>query len=149
MKPWHLLVSFHFSVKITGFNGPGDSSFSEVSGLESERGVIEIKEGGENRYTHRVPDRAKFGNLVLKRGVLRGGSNLGQWCKSALEGDLGKTVNAKNLDVILLDPSGTALLSWNVVGAWPVKWSVTALAADKNELAVETLELAYAYFTKS
>ena len=142
-------VSFHFTVTIDGCTGAGDSSFSEASGLDAERSVIEIKEGGENRFVHRVSDRAKFANLTLKRGVLLGNSALALWCKGVLEADLSAAMVPKDLNVVLLDPGGDALLTWNFKGAWPVKWSVSALAADKNEIAVETLELAYSYFTKS
>lgn len=142
-------VSFHFTVAIDGCNGAGDSSFSEASGLDAERNVVEIKEGGENRFTYRLPDRGKFANLTLKRGVLLGGSALAIWCKAMLEADLASAIVPKDLNVVLLDPGGDALLTWNFKGAWPVKWSVSALAADKNDIAVETLELAYAYFTKT
>lgn len=142
-------VGFYFTVTIAGFDGAGDSSFSEVSGLDAERPVLDIKEGGENRFTHRVPERAKYANLMLKRGVLLSGSGLSLWCKDALESDLAMSIVPKDLNVMLLDQDGTVLLTWSFSNAWPVKWSVSALSAEKNEIAVETLELAYSYFTKS
>ena len=141
-------VSFNFAVSIEGFNGAGESSFSEASGLDAERNIVEIKEGGENRFAYRLPDRAKYANLVLKRGVLLGSSGLAKWCKTVLESDMASAIVPKDLNVVLLDRSGAVLLTWSFKNAWPVKWSVSALAADKNEIAVETLELAYTYFTK-
>lgn len=149
MASAYALPAFHFAVKIAGVDGAGDASFAEVSGLDDERPVVEIREGGENRFAHRVPERAGFGNLVLKRGVMRGGSRLGQWCKSSFENGLGEPLVVRNLDVILLDASGAAMLSWNVAGAWPVKWHVSPLADDGSEIAVETLELAYALIARS
>lgn len=141
-------VSFYFSVTIAGFDGAGHASFSEVAGLDAERAVVEIKEGGENHFTHRVPGRAKYGNLVLKRGVLLGGSRLALWFQGALESDRAIRIEPKDLNVMLLDSGGAALLTWNFVNAWPVSLRISALSADKNEIAVETLELAYSYFTK-
>lgn len=140
-------ASFNFTVKFDGESG--DSSFSEISGLDAERNVIEIHEGGENQFSHRVPDRSKYSNLVLKRGVLLGNSVLALWCTTTFENRLNRPIIPKTVVVTLLDPAGAVLLAWNFINAWPVKWAVSTLSADKNEIAVETLELAYSYFTKS
>ena len=141
-------VSFYFEVKITGITTDGDSSFAEADGLESELGVTEIKEGGENRFSHRLPDRATHTKLTLKRGVLLLSSDLTKWCKDTLESDFGQQVKPKNIDVSLLDEQGNPLVVWNFCNAWPVKWSVAGLDAQKNALALETLEFVYAYCTR-
>lgn len=142
-------VSFHFTVGFSDGVIGLDSSFSEVSGLDAERGMVEIKEGGENRFTHRLPDRAKYGNLTLKRGILLPYSELAIWCKGILESDLGVALTVRDIYVALLNELGLPLVVWNFKNAWPVKWGVSALSADKNELAIETLEFAYSYFTKT
>jgi len=138
-------VSFYFEVKIAGDSTENDASFAEVSGLDAERDVVEVKEGGENRFSHRLPDRAKSGNLVLKRGILVSASPLFDWCKEVFESDLEKTVKPKDINVSLLDPDGSPLITWNVTHAWPVKWALAAFNAKANEIAMETLEFAYAY----
>jgi phage tail-like protein len=148
MATYYPPVSFYFKVGFSGVTTAEDASFSEVSGLDSERPMVEIKEGGENRFAHRVPGRAQYGNLVLKRGVLVWTSELASWCKDILESDLATAVAPKDIDVALLDTNEEPLMKWNFKRAWPVKWSVSPLAADKNDIAIETLELAYAYFTK-
>jgi phage tail-like protein len=38
------------------------------------------------------------------------------------------------------------LITWNVVHAWPVKWSVGDLNAEESKIAIETIELVYNYF---
>jgi phage tail-like protein len=149
MADYYPPASFHFSVAFSDLAGTPESSFAEVSGLDAERSSSEIKEGGENRFAHRVPERAKYANLVLKRGVVVGGSRLVTWCKAILEGDLGTPIVPQDIDVILLDPQGAPLMSWNFKRAWPTKWNVSPLNADKSELAIETLELAYSYFTRA
>jgi phage tail-like protein len=142
-------VSFYFTVDIVDLGTAGDSSFMEVQGLQAERDILEIKEGGENRFSHRLPDRAKYGNLILKRGVLLPTSGFGSWCKGVLESNFDTPISSTTILLSLLDANGNPLLSWNFIGAWPVKWSVSDLGADKNELAVESMELAYNYFIKA
>ncbi|HET9184004.1 MAG TPA: phage tail protein [Candidatus Angelobacter sp.] len=138
-----LPVSFYFEVKFAGIKNADDSCFAEADGLEMELGTVEIKEGGENRFSHRLPDRATHRNLTLKRGVLPANSELAQWCKSTLESDFGQRLKTRNIDVSLLDKKGNPLLVWSFTAAWPVKWNVAGLDATKNELALETLEFCY------
>lgn len=158
MSNRHPPVSFYFTVTILGLGAGTDTSFSEVQGLGMERPMLEVKEGGENRFTHRLPERAKFGNLILKRGVLLPVSGLAVWCKAMLESDLDHPdlpgdlldtpILTQDVIVSLLTADGLPLMFWHFVNAWPVKWEVSNLSADKNELAIETIELAYQYFTK-
>ena len=49
----------------------------------------------------------------------------------------------KNIVVKLLDPKGNELMSWEIEGAYPVKWSISNLNATENNVAVETIEFAY------
>ena len=141
-------VSFHFEVKIAGAADANDASFAEASGLDAERGIMEVVEGGENRFVHRLPDRGRYANLVLKRGVMVASSALFDWCRESLESDLGKALKPREIDVSLLDPDGSPLISWNFNKAWPVKWSVGTLNAKENEVAIETLEFSYSYMTR-
>lgn len=140
-------VGFYFKVQASGFKNKFDASFQEVSGIAAERTVEEIKEGGENRFVHRVPGLAKYSNLVLKRGLVTANSDFAVWCRKALEGDLSKPINPHTIDVLLLDGKGNPQMKWSFVRAWPVKWSASDLNAQENKIVVETLELAYSYFT--
>jgi len=138
-----LPVSFYFEVKFAGIKNAEDSRFTEASGLEMELGVFQVKEGGENHFTHRLPDRGIQTNLILKRGVLAAGSDLAVWCKGILETDFGDKIKTKNIDVALLDADGNPLLVWTFTAAWPVKWSVSGYDAMKNDLAIESIEFSY------
>jgi phage tail-like protein len=141
-------VSFYFAVKIDGITTKADCAFAEADGLESELGVMEIKEGGENRYSHRLPDRATHGKLTLKRGVMLASSELAAWCKTTLESDFSLRFTPKNIEVSLLNEDASPVLVWTFFGAWPVKWSVASLDSKKNEVALETLEFVYAYSSR-
>src|SRR6266487_6271275 len=85
-RPYSMPRAFHFMVEFFGIPGmkDNDSKFQDVSGLTAELGVEEIKSGGENRFSHRLPTRAKYNNLVLKRGMLTD-SGLINWFKDAVE----------------------------------------------------------------
>ena len=138
-------VCFYFAVNIAGITTAADSGFAEADGLEAELGVKEIMEGGENRFTHRLPDRATHGKLVLKRGVVIASSDLAAWCKAT---DFSGPITTHDITVSLLDENGSPLMDWNFSNAWPVKWSVAGLDAKKNEIALETLEFVYSYCTR-
>jgi phage tail-like protein len=148
MAVYYPPVSFYFEVKIAGASDANDSSFAEASGLDAERNIVEIVEGGENRFTHRLPDRGKYANLVLKRGMMVASSTVFDWCSETLESDLGKSVKPRDIDVSLLDPKGSPLVTWNFKSAWPVKWNLGPFNAKESEIAVETLEFSYSYMTR-
>ena len=140
-------VSFQFSVDFSGAGGSIDgkeAGFQEVSGFNQELGVEEVVEGGENRFTHRLPSRAKFSNLVLKRGALLD-SKVIKWIQNAIDDFV---FDPQDIRVYLLDEAGKHLVKWTFVKAYPVKWSTSDLKAQDNALLIETLELAYQYFKR-
>lgn len=148
VAPYYPPVSFYFEVKILGITTSGDSGFAEADGLEAELGVMEIKEGGENRFSHRLPDRATNGKLTLKRGVMMASSDLAKWCKTTIESDFSAAFTTRDINVSLLNENGKPLLVWTFSNAWPVKWSIAGLDSKKNEIALETLEFSYSYSTR-
>lgn len=136
-------VAFSFRVRMSGDSADVDQGFQEVSGLDAEREMTTLQEGGENRFQHKLPGAAKMPNLVLKRGMVLASSPLFMWCKASLEGDLAQPVQPKILTVSLLNQKSDPMITWSITQAWPVKWSIGAFDAMKNTLAVETIELAY------
>ena len=139
-------VGFHFRVTFSiGGVGEKDSRFQEVSGLSAELGTEELQEGGENRFVHRLPTLPKYGNLVLKRGLLTD-SGLIKWCRDAIENF---SFEPTTVDVTLLNEKHQPLgFTYSFVKAWPVKWAISDFKAQENGLVVETLELSYNYFTR-
>lgn len=137
-------VGFHFRVEfeLQGIQEQ-DHRFREVQGLSRELDVETIIEGGENRFVHRLPVRAKYQNLVLKRGLLTD-SRLIQWFQAAIDN---LEIEPIGVTVSLLNEEHKPLVGWKLVRAWPVKWSVSDLNAQDNSIAVDTIELAYQYFT--
>jgi len=137
-------VSFHFKVEFTGISTQeADIQFQSVAGLSVDIETEEFAEGGENRFKHKFPVRTKFPNLVLKRGMMTD-SKLIEWCRDAIESFQFAPID---LTVKLLNEEHEPLVTWNVVHAYPVKWNVSDLNAEENKIAIETIELAYNYFT--
>ena len=145
-------VGFHFKVEFHGVEmKQDDHQFQSVSGLSIDLETEEIAEGGENRFKHKIPVRTKFPNLVLKRGMLTD-SGVITWCRNALENfvfepiDITVSLLQKNSDESS-ESDSVPLQSWSFVHAYPVKWNVSDLNAEDNKYVIETLELAYNYFT--
>ncbi|MDJ0768465.1 MAG: phage tail protein [Ilumatobacter sp.] len=139
-----LAVAFHYEVRVGGQSDDVDARFQEVSGLSAEVGVEEFREGGLNEYVHRLPTGAKYGNLVLKRGIVAS-SGLSDWCRKAIEEFV---FDPRDVEVSLLDEAHEPILTWTFTGAYPLKWSVSTFNAQQNALAIESLELAYRKFRK-
>lgn len=153
-KLYNIPLGFHFKVEFSG--GPNgddlgisaeghDVRFQEVTGLTAEVGIENYDEGGENRFSHRLPTRSKFNNLVLKRGMLRD-TKLKEWFEDALLNFDFKPINAT---VKLLNQDNEVLESWEFHSVWPVKWAVSDFKATENALVIETVELAYQYFNRT
>jgi phage tail-like protein len=138
-------VGFHFKVEVLGLTPVADDlRFVEVGGLAIEVATEELAEGGENRFVQRYPGRAKYGDLVLKRGLLKG-SEVWKWAQKCIE-EL--DVEPHDVNVTLLNEEHEPLMTWHLVGAFPVKWSVSDLNATANAFAVETLTLSYRFFRR-
>lgn len=144
MSVYYPPVGFHFKVE---FGLPAakssDIRFREVSGLAMELEEETRVEGGENRFTQKLPVRARYGDLVLKRGLLTD-SAIYAWCKAAIQ-EL--DITPITIWVTLLNESHDPLQTYTFTNAWPKKWSISDFNAESSELVVESLELAYQYFT--
>ena len=137
-------VGFYFKVNVIGINGKNEGSFQEVSGLNVKLNLIEIKEGGENRFVHRLPAPPKYENLVLKRGMLKG-SPLLDWAKAGIEQF---NFSPKTVVVNLMDENASPLASWKFIRTYPVAIRISDFKAQESTLVVETFELAYDYFQR-
>lgn len=140
MSTYYPPLGFHFRVEFTDIDG--EFEFQSVSGLSVELQTEEFAEGGENRFKHKMPVRTSFPNLVLKRGI-KINSELISWCRNAVENF---EIVPKDITVSLLNEEHEPLTTWNIVHAWPVKWSVTDFNAEESKIVIESIELAYNYF---
>ena len=139
-------VGFYFKVSfLQEISNDIDTRFQSVSGLNVSVETEDFAEGGENRFVHGFPVRTKFDNLILKRGIILD-NDLVKWVKDAVENFEFRPLN---MQVILLNEENEPLNVWDIVSAYPVKWSVSDFNAEESKLVVETLELKYQYFKTS
>jgi phage tail-like protein len=144
MASYYPPPGFHFKVEVQDLPANDDDvRFTEVGGLSVEMGTEEVVEGGENRFVQKFPTRAKYPELVLKRGVLVN-SEVTNWIRECIE-DF--KIQPKDIFIKLLNQDHQPLLTWRVVKAYPTKWAVSDLNSTANAVAVETLQLFYQYFT--
>ena len=140
-----LQPSFYFGVSILPL--ALDAAFQEVSGLSKQMEVEEVVSGGENRFAYRLPGRVKYENLVLRRGVALSGALFSAWCALTLDGDYAEPVTTKDLLITLYNSEHLPTMAWMFVDTYPVKWSMSDLKSQENAILIESIELAYRYYT--
>ncbi|MFW5973644.1 MAG: phage tail protein [Bacteroidota bacterium] len=130
------MSTLHFQVEWGGTR----ASFSEVSGLTIEYEVIEYRGGSDLEYgSRKMPGRPKYGNIVLKRGILPGDNELFDWINSIQL----NAVERRDVVISLLNESHEPVFVWKVRNAFPVRLEGPTLRASGNEVAIESLELAH------
>ena len=138
-------LSYRFLVK---FDDHEVAKFSEVTGLQMEIETEEYREGGLNEFVHLFAGKARYpAKLVLKHGLMDS-TTLWEWVQEVASGKF----NRKNVSILLLDDAGDPedpKYQWDFEKTFPVKWSGPDFKAGTAEVAIETLELAHAGFSKS
>ncbi len=126
-----------------------DAAFQEVSGIDPHVSIEEVPEGGQNAYVHQLPGVTKHGNLVLKRGYVVKDSRFARWSNQTVGSSLGTPIVTQIVNVCLLGPTGTPVVTWTFGNAWPVKWDASGFNSTRNDVLIETIELAYSTVTRT
>jgi len=134
-------LGFNFLIE---FDNAVVGGFSEISGLQVEIEIEEIREGGVNDHVHKVPKGTKYQNIVLKRGITDS-DVLWSWHQDVIHGKFKR----KNILIILLDLEGNEKWRWSISGAYPTKWIGPELKAEKAAVAFEAIELVHNGFEKA
>lgn len=143
-------TKFRFRVTIDGL---GEAHFSEVSGFEATTDVIEYRYGDYvNNSAQKVPGLTKYSNIILKWGVIES-VDLYNWMTKTIGGEAavdGTETDRKTVTINLLGEDGeTVKASWQVVRAWPCKYTAPDFNASSSEIAFESLELAHEGLTRT
>lgn len=130
------IPKFHFQVEW----GASKIGFTEVSGLDVEREVIEYRDGSSKEYAKlKMAGLAKFSNITLKRGSFKKDNDFYKWWVSnKLE-----TIDRRDITISLLNEEHTPVITWKVKNAWPSKIQSTDLKADDNSVAIESMEIVH------
>lgn len=126
--------------------GAGDpqavqAGFAEVLLPDAAVDLIEYRNGNERESgARKIPGRAKYSNVVLKRGVI-GSLDLYQWLDQVRNGDVGAR---RTVAIHLLNEDRSAtVLTWRLLRAFPARYAFSNLDARGEEPLLEILELAY------
>lgn len=135
------LPVFCFHVKLD-FMG-AEAFFKSVSGLRYETEIVPVRAGGDNMTTYQLPGAVKWSNIVLKMGFTKDSATSGflKWRKDWTKP--GRTGVRAGGTITQLDTALNAQYSWSFIRGFPVKWEISEFDAAKNELAIETLEIAH------
>lgn len=131
---------FRFRLEIDGLEAGG---FSEVSGFDASIDVIEYREGDMVTTPMKFAGLKKYGNITLKHG-LTASTVLYEWIIAGVDG----AVERKTVTVTVLDDTGEAAASWQVINAWPMKYTAPDFNATASEVAIESLEIAHEGMTR-
>jgi phage tail-like protein len=136
MPALYPLSVFHFNVEWGGTR----LGFTEVTGLTQENQAIEYRDGSFPEYSSiKMPGLRKFSNITLKRGIVKADNEFFVWLSTV---KLNK-VERRDLVISLLNEEHQPVMVWRVQNAFPVKVEGPQLGASKNEVAIETIELAH------
>lgn len=128
--------AYNFKVE---FNGSVQGHFTKVEGLGFKLERILYRAGGERAEVRSVPGRVEYNPVTLRYGMTDS-VDLLRWLFAAVDG----RVQRQNLSIAMLDDSGSReVRRWNLIAAWPCEWNGAPLDALGNELAIESLTLAY------
>ena len=132
--------NFRFRLEIDGLEAGG---FSEVTGFDASIVVMEYREGDMVQTPMKMPGLKKYGNITLRKG-LADTTVLYDWITAGIEGE----VERKTLTITLLDQTESPVASWQIINAWPVKYTGPDFNATSSEVAIETLEVAHEGMTR-
>ena len=116
-------------------------AFSECSGLEATMEPRVIKEGGLNYGAHQRVGTVSFATVILRRGMTL---NADLWEWFSLVTLRGGYTHRMDVSIRHLDFDGrTAVRTWHLDRALPVKFKSSDLSGKSVELAIEELHLVH------
>ncbi len=134
------LPVYNYRVDIDGVS----FSFSEVSGLELSYGMITHKESyavsgkaGPNIFY--MPGQLQPLSISLKKGFIKEKSIavFYDWINSTEFNRIDK----KDIVIHLLDETGSTIVSWKVIDAFPTKLTAPTFSASSDDVAIESMDL--------
>ncbi len=134
-------AKFRYKVEIDGLEAGG---FSEATGFDASIDVIEYREGDMTAETPmKIAGLKKYGNITLKQG-LTDSRVMYDWLAAGVNGE----VQRKTLTLTLLNDTQAPAASWQIINAWPTKYTAPDFNATASEIAIESIEMAHEGMTR-
>lgn len=128
------IISSTFAVDFGTIKG----MFTEASGLSMD--IEEVKStrvtADGKSVTRFSPGTVKYATITLKR-EFSGSREFWNWHDDMCKGKRAYTDGA----IVMYDLDGSEVDRWNILRAWPSKWSVSDLDAGGDDVMTEEIEL--------
>lgn len=131
-----------FSIEIDGVTL---AHFTACSGLSVEFDVMEqisMSSDGGKKITTKIPGRAKYSEVVLKRGFTPD-TALHDWFETVVEAK--DATPYKTGAIVVFDRNMTEVARFSLLNMWPSKMSVSDLSAGSDEVMVEELTIQHEF----
>lgn len=114
--------------------------FQQVSGIDVENQIIEYRKSDNPPFsTEKVPGIAKYGTVTMKRGIFVNDNAFWSWRNKIAV----NTIERRTITIRLLDENGQTTMQWQLNNAWPTEVTGTDLGSEGNEIAVESVDIAF------
>jgi phage tail-like protein len=114
--------------------------FQEITGLETDGQMIKYKSGNSAVYAPiKMPGLAKNGHVMMKKGLFPSTNIFLDWHNQIMMNTMPRTT----ITVKLLDETSATAMEWQLNNALPTKIVSTNLGMEGNEIAVESIEVAF------
>lgn len=92
----------------------------------------------------KVAVQVSWTDISMIRGIDKD-AQLWKWFAQGLpeEGGGGGAVERKDLTIEACDSKGAAVITWNIIGAFPTSYQASGLNAGSHEVGVESVTFAY------
>jgi phage tail-like protein len=132
-------VAVYFQVRIDSVDL---GAFMGCDGLSMDIETEDRIEGGNNGYVWKLPVRIKYANVKFTRPIGTDSAKIAQWLSGFSTG-----VTRTSAEIVALTSEGDRLVSWQLTGVIPVRWTGPSFSAESPKVAQETLEIAHNGFT--
>lgn len=133
-------ASFRFEVAIGRDGKSFTATFTECVLPSLQVETMDVKEGGQNAFTHKLPMRVNAGTIKLKHGITKDLQML-YWYFRVMEGNIEDATF--EITVTLQSTDHQVIAQWHFLNAYPIKWVGPQLKTDNNSVAIEEIELVY------
>ena len=133
--------NYRFRIEIQGVE---QGHFAECHGLAARVQPIRYREGGDPGAVRLIPGQVEYAEVSLRYG-LTDSYDLWDWFQFGVDG----IVDRRNVSIIVLAPDHSMdAARWNLERCWPCEWRGAPLNGLSNEVAIESVTLAYERLTR-
>lgn len=120
------------------------AAFTEFQMPDLSVETMDVTEGGQNTFVHKLPVRLNVGPAVMKHGITADLSLL-EWYMQVVNGNIATA--KRQVSVVMYNARGSGLLAFSFRDAYPVKWVGPSLNTEQSTVGIEELHFVHHGFT--